>query len=450
MVPDEPAPLPPPAFSSPLSRRRFLQGAAGLSALVVLGAWPELADAATLSALTAAQLTGAMAGLPKSGYVRLPGGGRAKVADVRAAAAAFAVGDASTPDPATNPVAALGVLVAVAAWSGHTGSLDLTVALPKAPVRPLRLGLSGLPAGASTDTLAGAAPPGLVVRPRGSLVLIGTLSGKRLLVAFEDPARQVAGHHRLELAVLRAADVAALLAVLHARLGSTATVVILASGSKAALRPLQATLATRLLHAAGALFVDQNPIQPLAATTPLLAVEPIVPAPAASLAAQIHAIGQAADGRVLGTDAGGAAVARAMQLVDSSWSWVGSTQSTNYLLDYTPRELADANGWTLGGAIDPEAVGAGYVLRSGQWVRNPVDPTYVATLPAVANRVDYGGYTTSTWSSTSSRRPSGERWSRTGRRSRGISRTASSPPDTHTPGTKRTRSSRSRGSTACG
>jgi endo-1,4-beta-xylanase len=402
----DPVPPPAPPFSPPLSRRRFLQGAAGLTALVVLGAWPEPTGAATLPLLTAAQLTGAMAALPKTGYVRLPGGGRARAVDVRAAAAAFAVGDGSAPSPATNPVAALGVLVALAAWSGRTGSLDLTAALPRAPVRPLRLGLPRLPAGASTRTLAGAVPPRLVVRPRGSLVLVGTLSGKRLLVALEDPARTVAGHRRLELAVLRATDLAPLLAVIGARLDSTATVVILASGSKVALRPLQATLATRLLRSAGVLFVDQVPIQPVGATTPLLAVQPIVPAPPPTLATRIRSISQAADGRVLGSDAGGTAMARAMQLVDASWSWVGHDPGSDYLLGYTPRELADANGWTLGGAIDPGAVGAGYVYRSGQWVRNPVDPTYVATLEAVANRVDYGGYnlfvvfyefTTSTW-----------------------------------------------------
>lgn len=358
MRPRDATPRSPAASSPPLSRRRFLQGAAGLTAVVVLGAWPELADAATLPTLTATQLTGAMAGLPKTGYVRLPGGGRARAVDVRAAAAAFAVGDPSTPDPATNPVAALGVLVALAAWSGHTGSLDLTAALPKAPVRPLRLGLPRLPAGASTDTLPGAVPPRLVVRPGGSLVLIGTLSGKRLLVALEDPARQVAGHHRLELAVLRAADLAPLLAVLHAKLDSTGTTVLLASGSKVPLRPLQGTLATRLLHAAGVRFVDQNPIQPLAATTPLLTVEPIVPAPPASLGLSAVHIAPAANGRILALNAGGTAVGRAQYIGGTpAWDWHGSDG-----LDLALRELTDAIGWRVGTAID----GAGWPKPSWQ------------------------------------------------------------------------------------
>jgi endo-1,4-beta-xylanase len=344
----DPVPPPAPPSSPPLSRRRFLQRAAGLTALVVLGAWPEPTAGATLPLLTAAQLTGAMAALPKTGYVRLPGGGRARAVDVRAAAAAFAVGDGSAPSPATNPVAALGVLVALAAWSGRTGPLDLTVALPKAPVRPLRLGLPRLPAGASNRTLAGAVPPRLVVRPRGSLVLVGTVSGKRLLVALEDPARTVAGHRRLELAVLRATDLAPLLATIGARLHSTGTVVLLASGAKVALRPLQATLAARLLRAAGVLFVDQVPIQPVGATTPLLTVQPIVPAPPPTLATRIRSISQAADGRVLGSDAGGTATARAMQLVDASWSWVGHAPGTSYLLDYTPREYGEAIGVRVG------------------------------------------------------------------------------------------------------
>jgi hypothetical protein len=221
MAPREPAPaapdltVPGTASSVPrlLSRRQLLQAAASLGALVVLGALPSEAEGATLPALTAARLTGAMAALPKSGPVRLPGGGTAQVADLRAAGAAFAVGDASSPDPASNPVAALGVLVALAAWAEHDGTLNLSVALPKAPVRPLRLALPHLPGNTSTETLPGAIPPALVVRPKASLVLVGTLSGHRVLAALEDPARSVAGHPRLELVLLHSVDLAALLAV---------------------------------------------------------------------------------------------------------------------------------------------------------------------------------------------------------------------------------------------
>ena len=373
LLPRNPASMPSAAISPALSRRRFLQGAAGLSSLVVLGAWPELVDAATQPALTAGQLTGAMAALPKTGYVHLPGGGHAAAADLRAAAAAFAVGDASAPDPATNPVAALGVLVALGAWSGHTGSLDLTVALPKAPVRPVRLGLPSLPTGASTDTLPGAVPPGLVVRPGGSLVLIGALSGKRLLVAVEDPARQVAGHHRLELAVLRAADLAPLLSVAHAKLDSTDTVVVLASGSKVALRPLQSTLATRLLHAAGSLFVDEVPIQPPAATTLVLTAEPVVPAPTAALATQITSVSQTPDNRVLGTSGGGSAIARARYRPwRPDWEWVTATDE---VADFTVRELADGLGITFASF----AVGAPLA-----------DPNLVHTWEKIANTLVVG------------------------------------------------------------
>ena len=69
--------------------------------------------------------------------------------------------------------------------------------------------------------------------------------------------------------MLRVADLAPLLAVAHAKLDSTGTVVVLASGSKVALRPLQTTLAARLTGAAGVLFVDQDPVQPIAAKAPL-------------------------------------------------------------------------------------------------------------------------------------------------------------------------------------
>jgi endo-1,4-beta-xylanase len=339
---------PAPSVPRPLSRRRFLQAAGGLGALVVLGALPAAAEGATLPALTAAQLTGAMGALPKSGTLKLPGGKSARVSDVRAAAAAFAVADAASPDPATNPVAALGVLCALAAWAERNGTLDLSVSLPKAPVRPLRLALPRLPAGASSDSFGSAIPPALVVRPKASLILVGVLSGGRILAALEDPVRQVAGHPRLELVLLRRVDLASLLAVLRAKLDATGTVVLLVSGSKVPLRPIQSALASRLLHAAGVRFVDQAPIQPPNSTTPLLTAEPIVPAPAASVVPAYARISQAADGRVLALDAGGTAVARAMPLADASWSWVGNTSDTSYLLDYTPREYADAIGVRIG------------------------------------------------------------------------------------------------------
>ena len=310
-----------PASSSlprALSRRRFLQAASGLGALVVLGALPTAAEGATLPALTAAQLTGAMAALPKTGTVKLPGGKSARVSDVRVAAAAFAVADAASPNPATNPVAALGVLCALAAWSGRNGTLDLTGTLPRSPLRPLRLALPRLPSGVSSVAYGSALPPALVVRPKASLVLVGTLAAHRVLAALEDPARPVAGHPRLELVVLRAADVAGLLSVLHAKLDSTGTVVLLASGSKVPLRPIASSLASRLIRAAGVRFVDRVPLQPPGATTPALTAEPTVPAPPASVVPSCARVSQAPDGRVMALDAGGSGVGRAITLADHS------------------------------------------------------------------------------------------------------------------------------------
>ena len=344
----DPASSTSPSSPRSLSRRRFLQAAAGLGSLLVLGALPGEAEGATLPALTATQLTAAMVALPKSGVVKLPGGKTAKVTDLRAAAAAFAIGDAASPNPATNPVAALGVLCAMAARAERNGTLDLSATLPKTPLRPLRLALPRLPGGGSSVTYGSAIPPALVVRPKASLVLGGTLSGHRLLAAIEDPARTVAGHPRLELVVLRAADLTNLLAVLHAKLDATGTVVLLASGSRVPLRPIQSALASRLLHAAGVLFVDEVPIQPPAATSPVLTTEPIVPAPPTSVVPAYARISQASDGRVLALDGGGQAVGRAMTLADHSWSWVGGSRATSYLLDYTPREYAEAIGVRIG------------------------------------------------------------------------------------------------------
>ena len=330
---DSADPVSPCATPRLLSRRQLLRAGASLGALVVLGALPAEAGGATLPALTASQLTAAIAGLPKSGTVKLPGGGTAKAADLRAAAAAFAVGDAATPDPLTNPVAALGVLVALAAWAERNGTLDLSGTLPR------------LSAGQSTEPFGSAIPPAVVVRPKAALVLVGTLSGHRILAALEDPVRQVAGHPPLELVALRSVDLTSLLAVLHAKLDSTGTVILLPSGSKVPLRPVASALATRLLAAAGVLFVDPVPIQPPAASSPLLTTEPIVPAPPSSVVPGHSRITQASDGRVLALDAGGTPVGRAAQLGDT-WQWVGPDEAAG--LDYFLRELADGLGIRIG------------------------------------------------------------------------------------------------------
>jgi endo-1,4-beta-xylanase len=340
-----------------LSRRQLLQAAAGLGALVVLGALPDVAEGASLPALTAAQLTAAMAGLPTSGSVRLPGGGHAEATDLRAAAAAFAVGDPDTPDPASNPVAALGVLCALAAWSGHSGTLDLSVALPRAPVKPLRLAISTLPGGASTDLLGSAIPPGLVVRPSSALILIGTLSSHRVLAAIEDPVRTVAGHPRLELVLLRTSDVASLLTALHAKLDSSGTVVLLASGSKVPLRPLASSLAARLLAGAGVRFVDAFTGQPASTTTPLLIPEPVVPAPDPAVVPSWSHVAPASDGRILALDSGGNPVGHAEYIGGvTSWNWLGKDG-----LGWTLREEADAIGWRVGCEI------GGYLFNDPRW-----------------------------------------------------------------------------------
>lgn len=355
--------------SHTFSRRRFLQATAGLGALVLLGALPEAAEGAA-SPLTARMLTSAMATLPRSGSVRLPGGS-VKAADLRAAAAAFAAGEGSPADPAKNPVAALGVLCALGAWSGRVGSVDLRRTLPSAPVTPLRLALPSLPSGAEITSPTGALPPGLVVRPGGALVLVGTAAGGRILVALEDPVRTIASHPRLELVLLPASVLGTLLAAAGAKVDATGSTVTLASGSKVVLRRLEAALAARLVTAAGSRFVDLVPLQPKGATPPVRTAVPVVPQPPASLHAA--SVNQATDGRVLALDAGGKGVGRAQYIGGTTpWRWQGADG-----LDYSLRDLADAAGIRFGCA--PE----GWLVVT--------DPVYTAVIDREFNFENLAG-----------------------------------------------------------
>jgi hypothetical protein len=165
-------PLADPLLSSPLlrplSRRRLLQGAGALAAAMVLGdacgsntspspqasalgrtltsPVPLTSPSAAPLVLTEDALRAAQAPLTRlllADTLALPGGTRAKASDLEAAGTAM---DASTGSPSffPNPVAALGLVLAAADWSGGQGALDLSVTLPTLPLRVVRLVLPDL------------------------------------------------------------------------------------------------------------------------------------------------------------------------------------------------------------------------------------------------------------------------------------------------------------------
>ncbi len=358
---------PPSPFARPLSRRRLLQGAGALAAAMVLGescapSTPSLLPARTVAPtpsaatpspsptpLGADQLTTAAAALPSSGAMPLPGGASAEATDLIAAAAAFAVADPQAARIDRNPIAALGLALAVADWSGQQGAIDLTGVFPKLPLTPVRLVLPSLPGGKPADTLTPATPPGLTLRPGCALLLAGTLPDGRIVLGVADPGRKVAGHPRLELAFLSAATLTPLLALAGASLDTAGTAVTLAGGSPVPLAMIDPVLGTRLVTGAGVLFVDEVPLQPKGAKTPLLTVDPYVPALPASLAPAGSRITQLKDGRIVALDATGKAIARAANL-GGDWQWVGPDKAAG--LDYFLRELADGLGIRIGVAPD--------------------------------------------------------------------------------------------------
>jgi endo-1,4-beta-xylanase len=243
-----------------------------------------------------------------------------------------------------NPLAALGLALAAADWSGQTGAVDLSGALPKLPLTPVRLVLPQLPGGQTTDTLTAAVPAGLTLRPGTALLLAGVLADGRILLGVADPARQVARHPRLELAVLTTATLAPLLALAGASLDPSGSAVTLPGGTSVPLAPIDPALAARLVTGAGILFVDQVPLQPKGTKTPLLTAEPVVPAPDASVAPGFALVSQAKDGRILALDSAGKAIGRAQHIGgDVAWNWLGKDG-----LELALRELADRIGWRVG------------------------------------------------------------------------------------------------------
>jgi endo-1,4-beta-xylanase len=313
--------------------------------LATPGVPTTLPSASPIPPLDGDQLRAAVAALPGTGTPAIPGGGSLAVADLQAAAAALAAPDGSGPSPGLNPVAALGYILATADWSGASGAVELGRLFPGLALPIVRLPLARLPDGGPTAVIAGALPTGLTVRAGAALLVVSRLADGSCLVAIDDPARPIEGHPRLELGVLSAAALAPLLALAGARLDAVSGAVVLANGTAVTLRPMTASLASRLTAAAGLLFVDRVPLQPKGAKTPVLTLDPIVPAPPTSVAAQIRSIGQVSDGRVLGSDASGTAVARARYRPwRPDWEWVTTPDE---VADYTVRELADAMGITF-------------------------------------------------------------------------------------------------------
>ncbi|MBF6604212.1 MAG: endo-1,4-beta-xylanase [Chloroflexi bacterium] len=346
-----------------LTRRQLLQaGSLGAVALFLgeaCGTAPLPSPAESASPLTpspaspapssippldGAALTDAVSALGTADTLTVPGGVALAVIDLEAAGEAVARAGGSGGLPERDPVAALGYLLAAVDWSGVTGAVELGRFFPNLSLPLVRLPLARLPDGGPTTVIAAALPAGLTVRTGAALLVVSHLAEGTYLIAIDDPARPIDGNPRLELGVVPAAALSPLLAVAGARLDAASGAVVLADGTGVTLRPLTASLADRLTAAAGVLFVDRVPLQPKGAKTPLLTVDPYVPAPGPSVVTGATRVAPAADGRVLALNAAGTAVGRAQYIGGATpWSWLGKDG-----LDWTLRELADRIGWRVG------------------------------------------------------------------------------------------------------
>ncbi|MGC8635392.1 MAG: endo-1,4-beta-xylanase [Candidatus Limnocylindrales bacterium] len=365
-------------LARPLSRRRLLQGGVALGAGLLAASCgsstptrsPQgsaLARATTAAAsvppstppapvLTASLLRTALGDLPSGGTVALPGDTSAPYADLAAVAAAFATAESANPDPVTDPIASLGFALACADWSGRTGLIDLSTTLPKLGIPIVRLELPKLPGSDLTDTLAQAAPPELVLRPGAALLPAAVLPDGRLVLGVVDPARQVAAHPRLELALVAPATAAPLLEAAGATLDASGAIA-LAGESPVTLASVDPALTSRLATAAGVLFVDLVPLQPPQAAKPVLTADPVVPVPDASVVSRAIRVSPAKDGRILALDASGKAVGRAEYIGGTpAWDWLGAGE-----IAWTLREEADAIDWRVGCEI------TGYAFSDQAW-----------------------------------------------------------------------------------
>ncbi len=361
------------SLERPLTRRQVLQGGALLGSGLLVAACgsstptPKPQASALARATTAAAarispsptpapvlstdlLRSALGTLPSGDTFTLPGGRAAPLADLETASLALAAASNPYASVGVDPIATLGFILACADWSGRSGLVDLSGVFPTLDVPIVRLELPRLPGSELTDVLAQASPTGFVLRPGAALLAAGILPDGRYVLAIADPARTVAGHPRLELALLAPGTAGPLLEAAGASLSVSGTIA-LPGQAPVRLASVDPALAPSLVAAAGVLFVDRVPLQPLGAKTPALAADPVVPVPDTSVVSGAARVSQAKDGRVLALDAAGKSVGRAEYIGGTpAWDWQGADG-----LDWRLRELADRIGLRIGTAPGPPA-----------------------------------------------------------------------------------------------
>ncbi len=372
----------------PLTRRQMLQGGALLGSGLLVAACgsstptprPQASALARATAaaasvppsappaavLSADLLRTALGDLPTGGTVSLPGGHDVQLTDLETAAIALAAASNAYASVGVDPVATLGFILACADWSGRNGVVDLSVTLPKLDIPVVRLELPKLPGSELTDTLTQATPPGFVLRPGAALFPTALLPDGRLVLGIADPARTVAGHPRLELALLAPATAGPLIEAAGATLDPSGAIA-LPGEAPVRLAAVDPSLVSSLVAAAGVLFVDRAPLQPSGAKQPVLTVDPAVPTPDPALVPVGSRISRSKDGRILALDAAGKPIARAADL-GGNLQWVGPDTAAG--LDYFLRELADGLRMRLGVAPDGAQISASntaYLTRIGEY-----------------------------------------------------------------------------------
>lgn len=257
-----------------------------------------------------------------------------------------------------NPMHAFELAITSADMTSKDGTIDMSQIFPEMSLKLSRFALSALPNGKDIETTTNVFPQNLVLRKGMNMIVVGVDdSTKEAIVALEDTLRKPDGTptmylSALPLTVQGETDGQVSLNDLLARNGASyddrSHSILYETGEFLALNSLDSILSQNLHQTAGSYFLDLDPLKKNKDGTPAMEINPIIPTPDANLVPVGNKIQQLKDGRVVTVDNNGNPTARAIPLESGTWNWEYAKSGEEFLMDYTPREYADALGMKIG------------------------------------------------------------------------------------------------------
>lgn len=255
-----------------------------------------------------------------------------------------------------NAVEGLRLALSASELSGNTGTVDFSKIFKGLNIELPRFSISTLTNGKDTEEASNVSPSNLTLRKGMDMTVVGIDDTKgNAMVAFSDTLRKPNNSPTMYFVSIpvEASSGQLSFSELLARNGATydskTHEILYTNGKTLPIYKLDTTLSQSLEQETGAYFVDTDFLKSQVQGKPVPEAAPIVYQPDTSIAPEGSKINELSDGRVVIVNSKGEILARSMALENGTRQWVGNKESgQSFLLEYTPREYADAIGIKIG------------------------------------------------------------------------------------------------------